>query len=319
MRRAILSCAVSVLAASTMAACGSTTPSAARSPASSGPARFPLAVSAANGRVVIPSRPKRIMSLSATATQMLYAVGAGPQVVAVDKYSTDPPNAPRTNLTGFEAGPESYVAYHPDLVLLAQDESGTVVAQLGALRIPTLLLPPASTLRDTYDQLAEIGMATGHVQAAASEATSIKQRLDAVTAAVGGRTKGRTYYHEVDPTLYTATSHTFIGALYGRLGMVNVADRAGRGGNDYPQLSPEYLISADPDYVFLADDVCCGQSAASFSQRPGFALLRAVKAGHVFVIPDPLASQWGPRVVQFLQTIVRDVEQPSKPSSGSKP
>jgi iron complex transport system substrate-binding protein len=274
-------------------------------------AKFPTSVKTAGGTVTIPSRPTRIMSLSATATEMLYAVGAGHQVVAVDKYSTDPKSAPRTTLTGYETGPESYISYHPDLILLAQDESGKLVADLNSLHIPTLLLPAATTLADTYQQFLEIGQATGHEAAARTEVASIKAKLDAIVRQVGTKDKGLTYYQELDPTLYTATSQTFIGSLYARLGMVNIADPAGRGGNAYPQLSAEFLLKANPAYVFLADSVCCGQSPKSFAKRPGFSNLSAVKHGHVFSIPDPIASEWGPRVVDFLHLVADDVNHAS--------
>ncbi len=270
-------------------------------------AKFPVAVTTAGATVTVPPRPTRIMSLSATATEMLYAVGAGHQVVAVDKYSTDPPNAPRTKLTGYETGPEGYVHYHPDLILLAQDTSGKLASELDSLKIPTLVLPPANSMDDTYHQFAEIGLATGHSAAAAREVASIRANLDAIVRRVGTKAKGLTYYQEIDPTLYTATSHTFIGALYARLGMVNIADPAQQSGNDYPQLSAEYLLKANPDYVFLADSVCCGQSAKSFDRRSGYSVLKAVHLSHVYSIPDPIASEWGPRVVDFLQMVATDV------------
>jgi len=233
---------------------------------------------------------------------MLYAIGAGGQVVGVDKYSTDPPNAPRTAFDGTE-GAESYVPLHPDLVILAFDTDSKVGSQLATLHIPALLLPPAKTIDDTYSQFTVLGQATGHVTEAAAEDAALRRKLDAIVAGVGDRAKGLTYYHEVDNTLYTATSKTFIGALYARLGMVNIADAADHSGSGYPQLSAEYLVKADPDFVFLADTVCCHESASTFAARPGFSVLKAVKSGHVVGLPDPVAAEWGPRVVDFLQDI----------------
>jgi iron complex transport system substrate-binding protein len=237
---------------------------------------------------------------------MLYAIGAGAQVAGVDKYSTDPPNAPRTKFDGTESA-ESYVPLHPDLVIVAFDTGNKLASQLATLHIPTLVLPPAATIDDTYRQFTELGQATGHAAQAAQEETTIRQKLDAIVASVGTRAKGLTYYHEVDNTLYTATSKTFIGALYARLGMVNVADPADHSGSGYPQLSAEYLVKADPEYVFLADTVCCHESAATFAARPGFSVLRAVRLGHVVALPDPVAAEWGPRVVDFLQDIANAV------------
>jgi iron complex transport system substrate-binding protein len=289
-----------------LSGCGSSKPTTTTSsPATGG---FPVTVHTATGTVTIEQRPSRIMSLSATATGMLYAIGAGPQVVAVDKYSTDPPNAPRTRLTGYETGPESYLPYHPDLVVLANDQSGGMVHELGLLHIPALLLPAAPSIAASFQQFETLGLATGHVTAAQQEVGAINTRLNAIVRAVGNHAKGLTYYHELDPTLYTATSRTFIGALYARLGMVNVADPAAHGGNQYPQLSAEFLIRANPDFVFLADSVCCGQTPNSFGRRAGFRVLRAVRLHHVFSIPDPIASEWGPRMVDFLTMVAHDVD-----------
>jgi iron complex transport system substrate-binding protein len=273
---------------------------------------FPVTVSSSTGAVTITARPTHIVSLSASATSMLYDIGAGRQVVAVDKYSQDPPSAPRTGLTGFETDAESYLTYHPDLVVLAQDPGGTLSRQLAAAGVPTVVLTAATSVADTYSQITTLGKATGHEFRAATENASIKSQLAAIVRAAGTRGHGVTYYYELDPTLYTTTSQTFIGSLYKMLGMVNVADPAGAGGNDYPQLSSEFLLHADPQYIFLADGQCCGQSATTVATRPGFATVRAVQEHHVFAVADSIASEWGPRIVQLLQLIARDIGAPTR-------
>jgi iron complex transport system substrate-binding protein len=294
-----------------LAACGSSSKSTSASASAASAtsttqpaaATFPVTVAPANGSVTIPAKPVRILSLSATATQMLYAIGAGTQVAGVDKYSVDPPNAPKTAFDGTESA-ESYVSLHPDLVIVAFDTGNKLAAQLAALKIPALVLPPAKTVDDTYSQFALLGTATGHPTEASHEVDNVKQQLDAIVAQVGTKAKGLTYYHEVDSTLYTATSKTFIGALYGRLGMVNIADAADTAtSGGYPQLSPEYLIKSDPDFVFLSDTECCKESAATFGARPGFNVMKAVKQGHIVPLSDAQASQWGPRVPDLLRTI----------------
>jgi iron complex transport system substrate-binding protein len=268
---------------------------------------FPVRVNSADGTVTIAHRPTRILSLSASATEMLYAVGAGPQVVGVDKYSTYPANAPRTKFTGYESSAEDYLPLHPDLVLLAFN-SGTLIAQLHKLHIATLLLPPTSTIAEVNKQINEIGLATGHLSQSLKTRTSLAQDLASAAAVTKGRARGATYYIEIDPTYYTATSNTFIGALFTRFGMVNVADSAGHGGSGYPQISAEDLLKTNPDYVFLADTVCCGQSAKTFSQRPGFSSLRAVKLGHVVSLNDSVASEWGPHSLEsFAASIKREI------------
>jgi iron complex transport system substrate-binding protein len=267
---------------------------------------FPVSVTSADGTVRIPSRPTRILSLSASATQMVYAIGAGPQVVGVDEYSTYPSDAPRTKFTGYETSAEDYLPLRPDLVILAFDESN-MVAQLKTLGIPALLLPPANTLAGAYRQIVELGEATGHRAAAARAVATEKADLTRTTATAGNEARGKSYYIELDPTLYSATSNTFIGALFDRLGMHDIADAAGHG-SSYPQLSAEYLLKANPDYVFLADTVCCQQTAATFASRPGFSGLRAVRLHHVIPVNDSLASEWGPHSMEgFLQVVARAV------------
>lgn len=275
--------------------------SAGRAPAAN---RFPVSVHSGDGTVQIPSRPERILSLSASATQMLYDIGAGSQVVGVDKYSTYPKDAPRTNFTGYESSAEDYLHLHPDLVIFAFKE-GTLIQQLHVLHIPALLLPPASGMAGVYNQLAELGEATGHQSGARRAESSLKNYLSATARSVGAAGRGKTYYIEVDTTYYTATSKTFIGAEFSLFGMRNIADAA-KSSSGYPQISAEYVLKQDPDYVFLADSVCCHQTPGTFAHRPGFSVLRAVRAHHVFAVNDSVASQWGPHTIEsFVSLLAR--------------
>ncbi len=265
---------------------------------------FPVSVTSGDGTVRIATRPGRILSLSASATQMLYAVGAGPQVVGVDKYSTYPPDAPRTKFTGYETSAEDYLYLRPDLVVLAFP-TGTMVKQLQLLGIPVLVLPPATGLAGVYAQLAELATATGHPAAARQVRSALEADVSADVRSAEHAGQGDSYYIEVDPTLYTATSRTFIGAEFSLFGMVNIADAAGHG-VAYPQISAEYLVKQDPDYVFLADTICCQQTAVSFAKRPGFSGLRAVRLHHVIGVNDSVASQWGPHTIEtFVRLLAR--------------
>src|SRR5437868_1028071 len=138
LQRARLACAVFLVLVA--AACGSDqTPSSSSTPATT-PSAFPVSVRAANGTVRVPTRPERIVSLSPTATEMLFAIGAGPQVVAVDDQSNYPAQAPVTKLSGYTPNAEAIASYKPDLVVVSGNPSGLVTA-LGKLHIPTLLQP----------------------------------------------------------------------------------------------------------------------------------------------------------------------------------
>jgi iron complex transport system substrate-binding protein len=169
-----------------------------------------------------------------------------------------------------------------------------------------LVLPAAVTLEDTYTQIGELGAATGHAEEAAEVVEGIRNDVDELVGQVPEFDEPPTYYHELDDTLFTVTSQTFIGELYALAGLENVADPADSDGalGGYPQLSPEFLVNADPDFIFLADTECCGQNADTVAARPGFAGLTAVSTGQVVELSDDVASRWGPRVVDFLEAIV---------------
>jgi iron complex transport system substrate-binding protein len=293
--------------ATACAACGSS-PSATASPASSAggaaTSSFPATVTAANGTVRLSSRPRAIISLSPTATEMLYAIGAGSQVKAVDNNSDYPPQAPRTKLTAFAANVEAIVAYKPDLVVVSGD-SAKLIKQLAAFKIPVLELPAAAKLSDVYTQFDELGRATGHFAQAAQQDATLRRQLTQITAAEPHHSAPITYYYELDQTYYSVTSATFVGQLLDLLGMKSIADQAtgAAAAGGYPQLSAEYIVKANPDYVILADTICCHQSGATVAKRPGWSALTAVKAGHVIALSDDIASRWGPRITDLLHTV----------------
>ena len=266
----------------------------------------PASAAAAPGRVVAVREPTRIVSISPTATEMLYAIGAGRQVVAVDSFSDYPSHAPRTGLSGDSPNTEAIAAYRPDLVLLPDN---TVSDQLTALGIANLVLPPVNTLADSYHQILQIGAATGHTTAAHALNASIRSQLASITAQVPKRSVRPAAYWELDDTFYSADSSSFIGQLLREAGLRNIADKASGGSSGYPQLSAEYVVQANPAVIFLADTLCCGQTPATVAGRPGFSHVAAVVHHHVVPLNDDVASRWGPRVVQLFHEIVNATKQ----------
>jgi len=276
---------------------------------------FPVTIHAANGAVKISARPTTIVSLSATATEMLYAIGAGSQVKAVDKDSDYPVQAPRTDLDEVSPNVEAIVSYHPDLVIEAGDSSG-LAGQLAPFDIPVLSDPAANTLGDAYSQFEELGTATGHEAQATAEVTHIKAQIASILRTTPKPPPPATYYYELDQTYYSVTSSTFIGKLLGLLGLKNIADDAtgAASSGGYPQLSAEFIIRANPEYVILADTICCDQSPATIGARPGWSTMSAVRDGHVIALNDDIASRWGPRIVDLLQTVSESLRSKSAPS-----
>ncbi len=262
---------------------------------------FPVTVKSGSLSVTIKKKPVRIVSLSPTATEMLFAVGAGKQVKAADDYSNFPANAPKTKLSGFKPNVEAIVAYKPDLVVVSAD--GDAMKALRALKIPVMVLPAAEKLADSYAQIEQLGAATGHLAEAVKVSSTMQADIAAIVASVPKRTAPLRYFHELDNTLYSVTSKTFVGQLYSLLGMTNIADAADKDGFGYPQLSAEYLVSADPDVILLADTKCCAQDAAAVAKRAGFSGLNAVKSGQIIPLDDDIASRWGPRIVDLLRVL----------------
>ena len=246
--------------------------------------------------------PHRIVSLSPTATETLYAIGAGKQVIAVDDQSDYPAQAPRTKLSGFTPNVEAIAGYKPDLVVVGYDPNG-LSSTLRGLGIRVLVQDAAKTLNEAYAQMLRLGSVSGHVVSARALVARIKQRLGQLVATGTRRARGLTVYHELEPDLYSATSKTFIGQIYSMFGLKNIADAADKDGTGYPKLSAEYVVSESPDIVVLADVRCCGQGPRSVAARPGWKNVSAVKTGTIVRIDDSIASRWGPRIVNFVRAV----------------
>ena len=269
-------------------------------------ASFPVIIQAPNGEVEIAVRPARIVSLSPTATEILFAIGAGDQVVAVDDQSDFPPDVPTTELSGYEPNVEAIAAYEPDLVVATSDAS---LKSLADLDIPVLVTPAPNTIDDAYTQFEQLGVATGHVAEAAEEVARIGTEIEEIVGSLPDFDEPPTYYHELDDTYFSVTSETFIGQVYALAGLRNIADEAKKAGTGYPQLSAEYIIEADPEFIFLGDSECCNQTPERVSNRPGWDQIAAVERGAVFDVGDDISSRWGPRIVDFLQIVVDAVKE----------
>jgi len=313
MRKLPLLCAFALIAA----ACGSpaeetaatatpttttatqATTTAAHTPTTLGVAKgFPVTVAGAETA----DRPVAIVSLSPTATETLFAIGAGEQVIAVDSLSNYPAEAPVTNLSAFEPNIEAIAALSPDLVVISWDP-GEVVAGLNALGIPVINRTGAISFEDAYNQITELGAATGNVNAATELTVTMQAEIAALVDEYQAPETAFTFYHEVDNTFYSATSATFVGSIYSLFGLSNIADAADPGGRGFPQLSAEYILESDPDVIFYGCALWCGTSPETMAKRPGWAELSALETGSLVALDDDITSRWGPRLVEFVELI----------------
>jgi iron complex transport system substrate-binding protein len=253
-------------------------------------------------------RYHRIISLSPTVTEDLFAIGAGRQVIAVDNQSNYPKRAPRTSLSGYDPNVEAIANYHPDLVLISYDP-GNFASQLRQLGIKVRFQAAANNLKQAYRQILGIGRLTGHTRGAKAVVHSMRAHLARIVAGVPKTRRHLRIYHELDPTYYSATSQTFIGSVYKLFGFRDIADAAGGTGDGYPQLSAEYIVAKNPQIIVLADTRCCQQSYGTVSARPGWGTIAAVEHHRVVAADDDVASRWGPRIVQFARTVARIAKQ----------
>lgn len=247
--------------------------------------------------------PQRILSLSPTHTEILFAIGAGEQVVAVDSLSNYPSEAAAvlTEISAYEPNVEAISEFEPDLVVIGDDFTG-LAEQLSAIGIDSWTSPAPASLEEVYAQIEDLGGRVGRAGGASALVEEMRSAIDAAVAAAPRTNAPLTYYHELDDMYYSVTSNTFIGSLYGLFGLRNIADAA-EGSSNYPQLSAEFIVSQNPQIIFLADTKCCAVTAESVAMRPGWEGLAAVVDGHVVELDDDIASRWGPRVVQYVEAI----------------
>jgi iron complex transport system substrate-binding protein len=267
-----------------------------------------------------PAVPTAIISLSPTATEMVYAIGAGDQVLAVDDFSNYPEAAAATmqGISGFEPNVEAIAGLEPDLVL-TDGTNPDFLAQLDSLGIAHWEGQAATSFDEIYSQIEQLGAATGHVGEAAELVAQMQVDIEQVVAALPVREVSLRYYHELDATYFSATSQTFIGLVYGLAGLENIADAAAGDAGPYPQLTAEYIVEANPDLIFNACSKYCGETPETIAARPGWDAISAVVNGNVINMDDDIASRWGPRIVEYIRQVGVAVTTASLTTAASQP
>jgi iron complex transport system substrate-binding protein len=243
--------------------------------------KYPLTISSGGYSTTIAKKPTRIISLSPSATESLFEIGAGKQVLAVDSLSNFPKSAPITQLSAFEPNVEAIAALKPDLVVLS------------------------------VDAMKSLGAVTGRTVEAKKVTVKMASLIKSIIkkSKVSGKV---TFFHELDNTLYSVTSDTFIGKVYKDFGLINIADKAaGADSYGYPQLSAEYLVKSDPTIIFLADAEY-GESVATVNARAGWSGITAVTKKNIFALPNDIPSRWGPRLVDFYRYVAASLAKVKK-------
>jgi iron complex transport system substrate-binding protein len=275
--------------------------------------KYPLVISSGGYSTTIAKKPTRIISLSPSATESLFEIGAGKQVLAVDSLSNFPKSAPITQLSAFEPNVEAIAALKPDLVVLSVDAMKSLVVKeaLEKLKISVLMEKAPENLAQAYKGIEVLGAVTDRTSAAKNVTFKMAALIKSILnrAKVSGKV---TFFHELDNTLYSVTSDTFIGKVYKDFGLINIADKAaGADSYGYPQLSAEYVLKTDPDIIFLADAEY-GESPATVRARAGWSGITAVTKKNVFALPNDIPSRWGPRLVDFYRTVAASLSKVKK-------
>ena len=275
-------------------------------PAHAAGVKYPLTISSGGFKTTLKKAPQRIISLSPSATEILFSIGADKQVLLVDSLSNYPKRAPISDISAFEPNVEAIVGKKPDLVVLSVDamKSADIRKALIKLKVPVLMEKAPTKLSDVYAEINVLGRVTNKATKASALAKKMAADIKGILASAK-KSSGVRIYHELDDTYYSVTSDTFIGRVYKDFGVTNVADAAaGADSYGYPQLSAEYLLKSDPQAIFLAD-AQYGVSVDSVSKRAGWSQISAVKNGNVFALSADIPSRWGPRLVDFYRAIAR--------------
>ena len=275
---------------------------------------YPLTITRSDGKThTLEGPPQRVVSLSPGGTEIVYAIGAGDALVAVDNNADYPPEVATLSgrLDAYEPNIEAIAGFDPDLVIVATDTAGLVEA-LDRLEIPVLYQDLDTTVKSIDDVIAMVeqyGAVFDRTQEAEALASDMRNRVDAVEAAVADAAAGAggdplSVYHELDSTFYSVAEDTFIGSIYAVLGLENIAGDGG--GIAYPQLTQEAIVGANPDVIVLADEGPA-VTVESVEARPGWDAIAAVQDGRIYSVDPDIISRPGPRIVDALEQLAADI------------
>ena len=246
------------------------------------------------------SSPKRIISLSPSITEILFEIGSGNQVIAVDNLSNYPNEAPISDISAYDPNVEAISLLNPDLVILSYNIKN-LKAALKKIGIETIYLPAPLNFEDILDQIDYLGLQTGNEDKAKKLISKMKNRMKTLQKLRENETATK-IYHEIDPNYYSPSKFSFIGDIYQKLNYKNVADKADTSNLGYPKLSPELIISENPDLIVLPGKD--NKYVEKVKLRPGWGYIEAVKKNNFLLTNNDIASRWGPRILNFASILV---------------
>jgi iron complex transport system substrate-binding protein len=258
--------------------------------------------------VLLRETPRRIVSLAPSVTEILFAVGAGPQVVGDTRFCNYPSEAKGLpKIGGYTAKTiniEAVVDLTPDLVIAGTASQKPVVEALEKLNIPVLVLAPGS-FEAVYTGIKQIGAVTNHAQEAEAMVVQMRTRVDAVTAKVATVPADRrpsVFWEVFDAPLTTAGPNTFIGQMIQLAGATNIF---GDAREDYPQVSAELVVERNPDIILGPTTQSTTLTPDLVAQRPGWAKITALRNGRIYLLDNDMTTRAGPRLVDALEALAK--------------
>jgi iron complex transport system substrate-binding protein len=243
--------------------------------------------------------PTRIISFSPGATEILFAIGAEDQVIAVDEWVNFPPETENLERVKYiDPDPERVLSLTPDLVLMATAQQ-LQVEQLRSLGLTVLFNLEPDSIEGVLQNILLLGLVTGHSEEAETLVAQMRIRITIVEEAISDIDQGPRVFYELSSDLYTAAPNTFIGGTLTLLKAQNVAEGAKTA---FPQLTAEVLLEANPEVVLLADGVW-GESFETVAARPGWDTVDAVINERVYGVAPDTGNRPGPRIVDSIEEI----------------
>ena len=260
----------------------------------------PLVVTDSDGfELELAEPPSRIISFSPGATEILFAIGAGAQVIAADEFSDFPAETASLERVAYTApDPERSLSLDPDLVIMATNQQQSI-EQFRGLDLVVLFNREPDSVQGVLDNIALLGQVTGHQAEAEALIADMQARIDAVEEAIAGIEEGPRVFYELSDSLFTVGPNTFVGGYLTLLKASNVAHGAE---SPFPQLTAEALIEANPEVVLLAD-AAFGADPATVAARPGWDAIDAVVNGRLYPVNPDIGNRPGPRIVAAIEEV----------------
>ncbi len=267
-------------------------------------AAFPMTITDDRGKAVtLAAEPRRVVSIAPSATEIVFAIGAGDRLVAVDDFSDFPAEAKTLpKVGGTRTSPERIVAYQPDLILAVTQGNLAPALEAQGQRV---IVFDANDIEGVYKSILLVGQVLGRERAAGDLVGQMRSRIDAVAARTKDITVKPRVLHEVDATdptrIYVAGPNNFIDAMIGIAGGINVG---ASGQRKFPQLSTEEIVRADPQVIVLGD-ARYGVTVEQVRARTGWQGIEAVRTGGILTIDPDIVSRPGPRLADGVEAYAR--------------